>query len=163
LKDSSIKKRVSEIAEKLANQGYEIATDVPGLMKMPITDCSFSPNQILVTINLPLKLSGISYSVLEVIQVPFQFRKQQCSLMDPAEYIIRIGPDVVPISKSMVKGCRINQNSLCFVPQNDLEVSSFSDCARSMIGGVDSDIKRVSYTFIFTRLLLDCVLFRCLL
>jgi hypothetical protein len=48
--------------------------------------------------------------------------------METVDYIVEAGEDIIPITKNLQKSCLMEQNAMCFIPENDFDPSPFSDC-----------------------------------
>jgi len=147
LKDISLNKRLKTLEKKLLAEGYEYAVSVQRLMKMDISDCFFTERKLHVTVHVPLRLVNTSYKLFEVLAVPWQFGNQQCRVMDVTPFVAKVGSTVMPISGHVARYCMPQVQNACYIPENEKDSSSFSDCAKAIFHLFNENIKKVSEMF----------------
>jgi len=143
LSNNNIQLRLTELTKQLMTEDYELATDVQGIMKMDIADCSFSRSQLHITLHIPLKVKKRKYELFEVLAVPYQYGQQQCSVMQTTPFVVQVGESIMPISGHVARYCRPQEKNFCFIPENEKDSSSFSECAKALFRLSTSDIKKV--------------------
>jgi len=123
--------------------GFNFACDLNSLWKLPIADCKFSQNELLVTINIPLQQVHKEYGLYEVTKFPFQYLTTQCVVNDVTEFVAKVGKQILPINGRNSNNCHPTDRKFCYIPINEVEATPFTGCATALMANELGNIRKV--------------------
>jgi len=143
LPDEVLLKELAKLSDELLTKGYEIATTLNAMFKLPVADCVFGDSDLRVTVNVPVRRQEANYKIFKITAVPFQSNEDQCVVHSTASAIVIMNNTIISIDNSLHDKCSFGMGKLCQVPLPYESRSHFTECAKSLIQGSELAIKKV--------------------
>jgi len=131
----------------LSLDNREIASNLAStedFYSLPITDCSFVGNKIIIHIQIPIIKKGHKWTLFELITAPFAWGNQTCTLIHEHMYLAtntlptprtNILPILRPVSGLALHHCQPFKNRLCFLPRVSTDPFYGPTCTTKMFRG----------------------------
>uniref|UniRef100_A0A1Y1MC57 Uncharacterized protein n=1 Tax=Photinus pyralis TaxID=7054 RepID=A0A1Y1MC57_PHOPY len=108
--------------------------------KLQICDCTFTDQQLIVHIKIPIGRLNLNWKIYELITTPFAWNNNTCVLMhDPLYLAVALQADrshiIKPISGVSLHHCKPYNDKLCFLPRYNSDSTYGPQCAFKMFTG----------------------------
>jgi len=143
LPDNILVEELSKLSRGLSNKGFQVATSLSSMFKLPIADCLFGSNEVRVTINIPVVKQSADYKIYKITTIPFQSNADQCVVHTDATAIVVTKGQIISVDNSFHEKCGLGVAKLCQVPLPYETRSLFTSCAESLLEGSETAIKEV--------------------
>jgi hypothetical protein len=135
-----LQKEIIRTQKFLSNAGYELAeTSAAELASLKISDCSFSGDEILVKIKLPIIKMGAKWQLFEIISIPFAWKEETCAIMQDVMYAAVDRDRLRVINGPALHDCRPYQDKLCFLPRMRADSINGPRCVVKMFKGATAE------------------------
>ncbi|KAJ3645257.1 hypothetical protein Zmor_022927 [Zophobas morio] len=132
------------LQDNIANHRQELAIsvgDAEVLYTLPICDCMLTEKTITVHIRIPVRTKGFSWSLFELIAVPFKWHNQTCKTQHESVYVAvskLVSRQVRAISGVSLHHCKPFENKLCFLPRFSAHSLHGPTCVNKLVAGESS-------------------------
>lgn len=127
---------------KLSNQGLAIPIkEISKLYHLPVSECAFTKNKILVHIKIPITHKGQYWELFELVTTPFAWLNQTCIINHDTLYLAvaknpnQLNNDLRQISGSGLHHCKPYHDKLCFLPRFSADTLKGPACAKKLYRG----------------------------
>jgi len=119
--------------KQLKRKGYQLSLPLTNMLRyyqLPIADCTFTPNQILLKLAIPIrKFTDIELYELRI--TPFRWKNTTCHIQVDPTYVAVSQNKVTTISGANIHQCQ-QSNHLCYVPQYQTDLMKGTICPEKL-------------------------------
>ncbi|KAG5865933.1 hypothetical protein JTB14_029024 [Gonioctena quinquepunctata] len=132
----------SEVELKNVQQELAISTkDLDKYYQLPLCDCTFSNQKIIIHISIPINCQSHSWELFELITTPFAWFNRTCKIEHKDIFLaVSINPyqesnQIRQISGSGLKHCKPHEDKLCYLPRFSADAHYGPACAKHLYNG----------------------------
>jgi len=137
IKPNILQNDLIKLSEVLLKDGYELVIpieNIPAYYNLPITECQFSKNQILIKIKIPIQENMAKWKLFQYIPIHFKFEESICLIFSEKTYIAinSNNNDHRLITGVGLQHCDPPVTDLCYIPRFSSDITLSPKCVESI-------------------------------
>ncbi|CAI6353626.1 unnamed protein product [Macrosiphum euphorbiae] len=137
IRPNILEKDLINLSEILQKDGYELVIpteDLSAYYSLPITECQFSKNQILIKIKIPIQEHMAKWKLYQYIPTHFKFEDAICIIFSEKTYIAinSNNNEHRIISGVGLQHCDPPVTDLCYIPKFSSDITLSPKCVESI-------------------------------
>lgn len=146
-----LKRGLHQLDVNMTGKGYEVALSLQDLnpfYSLPLTSCKFSPEKLVVTVNVPVRRKGDKWSLFEYVPSPLAWRNYTCTMSDTSNLLVVVSKGGArTITGFQRTVCDPSHTGLCLLPRQRKGSTITSECVTGLLGGESVDRLRTICPF----------------
>lgn len=132
------------LESNLVKNNFELSISVKNIQKyynLNIVSCVLQGEELVVSVKVPIRQLGHNWKLFEIINVPFAFNNQTCSVKHDVQYlaVTNDGTYKKAITGAATHQCRPYEDSLCYLPRHSSFSFFGSYCIFKLFEGMDKE------------------------
>ncbi|KAL4083893.1 hypothetical protein QTP88_029209 [Uroleucon formosanum] len=137
IKPNTLQEDLIKLSDVLLKDGYELVIpieNIPAYYNLPITECQFSKNQILIKIKIPIQEKTAKWKLFQYIPIHFKFEESICLIFPEKTYIAinSNNNDHRLITGVGLQHCDPPVTDLCYIPRFSSDITLSPKCVESI-------------------------------
>ena len=130
-----LQEQLQSLTTRLQKHGYRLVVnsqDALELYRHPFTECTYSTDQILVKLSVPITRTQDDWKLYRLMTTPFRYHQQVCVIASTPTLIAATATRTVPIQGYQLDQCNMDS---CYITEHQEDINLFGPCATAMFQG----------------------------